>query len=256
MKKYFLVIILMLGSGLMLFLGFSYTSLEANVSKIVYSDKSEYIDINKGMGYINSLPMNINVINKYFSNINNLDNKLKFQIFLAYLYKNNYLYDCGSSTSTNVLCLNKSSLEDRALQNKIGINNISFKDSIEVYLDNIGSTIFNTSNSLSYYKISVYKNKFENSSYSEFYKYKKINDLYVFYVYQGFIPANCTLGSDISLYDYITGKKVYTGKCNGAHSFTAEIKDYSKLQLYKYELKKDSNDNFYLSGYNPVNSVS
>ena len=70
MKKYLLVIILMLGSGLMLFLGFSYTSLEANVSKIVYSDKSEYIDINKGMGYINSLPMNINVINKYFSNIN------------------------------------------------------------------------------------------------------------------------------------------------------------------------------------------
>ena len=40
MKKYLLVIILMLGSGLMLFLGFSYTSLEANVSKIVYSDKS------------------------------------------------------------------------------------------------------------------------------------------------------------------------------------------------------------------------
>ena len=42
----------------------------------------------------------------------------------------------------------------------------------------------------------------------------------------------------------------------GCHSFNGVIDNYDKLQLYKYELKKNSNGDFYLYGYNPVNDVS
>ena len=66
MNKYYMSsIVLMITSFIMLFLGFSYYKLEGNVSKIVYSDKNEYNDINKGLNYINTLPMNINIINEF-----------------------------------------------------------------------------------------------------------------------------------------------------------------------------------------------
>ena len=104
--------------------------------------------------------------------------------------------------------------------------------------------------------VEVNNKSFKNNGYTEFYKYKRDKDLYVFYVYQGFYKANCTLGENISLFDYITGDVSYSGSCNGNHSFNGVIDNYDKLQLYKYELKKNSNGDFYLYGYNPVNDVS
>ena len=87
MNKYYMSsIVLMITSFIMLFLGFSYYKLEGNVSKIVYSDKNEYNDINKGLNYINTLPMNINIINEYFSDLNNLSNSNKEQILFSYIF--------------------------------------------------------------------------------------------------------------------------------------------------------------------------
>ena len=121
MNKYYMSsIVLMITSFIMLFLGFSYYKLEGNVSKIVYSDKNEYNDINKGLNYINTLPMNINIINEYFYDLNNLSNSNKEQILFSYIFKNNYkLYDCGSSSFKSNLCINKTDINNTLLLDKI-----------------------------------------------------------------------------------------------------------------------------------------
>ena len=52
----------------------------------------------------------------------------------------------------------------------------------------------------------------------------------------------------------MTGKVIYKDTCNGNNEFTVEpTEEIENLQLYKYELKKDENDKYYLYGYNPVN---
>ena len=98
------------------------------------------------------------------------------------------------------------------------------------------------------------KNKEKLSEYNkQKYQYKKTDDTDVFYLYQGYYKGNCKKGEKLSLYDFLSGKKVYTNTCNGNNTFTLDIKNKAKyLQLYKYELKKDKNNNFYLAGYNPV----
>ena len=258
MNKYYMSsIVLMITSFIMLFLGFSYYKLEGNVSKTVYSDKNEYNDINIGLNYINTLPMNINIINEYFSDLNNLSNSNKEQILFSYIFKNNYkLYDCGSSSFKSNLCINKTDINNTLLLDKIGLSMFELSDEVRTYVNNYGYVEFKSNSNLNYYKVSFNNKSFKNNGYTEFYKYKRDKDLYVFYVYQGFYKANCTLGENISLFDYITGDVSYSGSCNGNHSFNGVIDNYDKLQLYKYELKKNSNGDFYLYGYNPVNYVS
>ena len=54
----------------------------------------------------------------------------------------------------------------------------------------------------------------------------------------------------------MSGKVVYKDTCNGNQEFTVDPgENIAKLQLYKYELKKDRNNKFYLYGYNPVNKI-
>ena len=138
----------------------------------------------------------------------------------------------------------------------MGLSMFELSDEVRTYVNNYGYVEFKSNSNLNYYKVSFNNKSFENNGYTEFYKYKRDKDLYVFYVYQGFYKGNCTLGENISLFDYITGDISYSGSCNGNHSFNGVIDNYDKLQLYKYELKKNSNGDFYLYGYNPVNDVS
>ena len=60
-------------------------------------------------------------------------------------------------------------------------------------------------------------------------------------------------GENLELYDFMTGKVVYNNICNGYNEFS-ELEDDSldNLQMYKYELKKDENNKYYLAGFNPV----
>jgi len=71
-------------------------------------------------------------------------------------------------------------------------------------------------------------------------------------VYKG----NCEKDSELELYDFMTGKAVYKNTCNGNKEFTIDPgKNIEKIGLYKYELKKDKNNKYYLYGYNPVNKI-
>ena len=54
----------------------------------------------------------------------------------------------------------------------------------------------------------------------------------------------------------MSGKSAFKGTCNdNKRLIDIEDKKVEKLQLYKYELKKNSKGEFYLSGYNPVKKV-
>lgn len=188
--------------------------------------------------------------------MNNLSQKEKEEILMAYAIKNNYkLYNCGASTNTkSYLCINKSDLENSLFEDRFNLK-LKFKNNnIDIYIDDYGMYKATSNNDSSYYKLTLDTSNNNNYRlYSIFDKYKKTDDTDVFYLYQGYYKGNCKKGEKLSLYDFLSGKKVYTNTCNGNNTFTLDIKNKAKyLQLYKYELKKDKNNNFYLAGYNPV----
>lgn len=256
----FFSIVLMFMSGLMLFGAVLYYDLVDKVTNQVYSSKEEYEDITDGLSFLNTLPIHFNIINKYFSNFDYLSQEDKEAIVMGYVVKNKYgLYECGASIGNKeYLCINKETLNSDEL---LSIFNSNFKftsDEIKLYLDDYGASSIKTDMSNAAYRI-VLNNNYNNSYrlYSEFYKYKKENDVYVFYLYQGYYMGNCKKGEDLSLYDFMTGDEVYLDRCNGNNNFEVAPGDkIDVLQLYKYELKKDKNGKFYLYGYNPVNNVS
>ena len=83
-------IFLMVLSGIMLTLAIFYYDLSDKIKEYHYSDKEEYNNVTEGIAFIKSLPIHLNIINKYFSNINNLKQEEKEEILLAYSLKNNY----------------------------------------------------------------------------------------------------------------------------------------------------------------------
>ena len=70
-----LSIILMFASAIMISLAFVYYALEDRAISYRYSDIKEYTDINNGIKFIEKMPIQFNIINKYFSNMNNLSQK-------------------------------------------------------------------------------------------------------------------------------------------------------------------------------------
>ena len=56
------------------------------------------------------------------------------------------------------------------------------------------------------------------------------------------------------LHDFLSDDKVYEEDINSSSDLFENItdKEIHKLQVYKYILKKDKDDKFYLYGYNPV----
>lgn len=256
-KLILLSMILMVVSGIMLLGALVYYDFSDQIKKYKYSDLEEYESVKEGLNFIEKLPIHFNIINKYFSNLNNLNQAEKEEIVMAYVIKNKYaLYECGpSSNVSQYLCINKEDLNSEKLLNRFGLDLKFSSDKIKIYVDDYGTYLVNSNENKNYYQIVL-----DNSNnkmyrmYTKFSHYKQKNDIYVFYVYQGYYNGNCDKGSELSLYDFMTGKEIYKDTCNGNQNFTIDPgKNVESLQLYKYELKKDKNDNFYLYGYNPVN---
>ena len=129
-------VILMIISGIMISLAFLYCSLEDKVINFRYSDNEEYNDINEGIKFIEKMPIQFNIINKYFSDMNNLTQEEKEQIVLAYAVKNRYKqYNCGPSTANiNYNCVTKETLKDKELQKIFNLNLNFESNKIDIYM--------------------------------------------------------------------------------------------------------------------------
>ena len=254
-KCILLSIVLLFVSFNLLALATVFYVFEGEIEDYKYSDTSEYTNINNGLTLINSLPIQFNITNKYFSDFDNLPEESRQSIIIAYSIKNNIAtYSCGINQDS--ICIDKDQIKKEGVLDIFNSKTELIATNIKIYIDNYGNHNVNTSNTSTFYRVSLDdSNKTENyRKYSKFYKYKESKDLYIFYMYEGYYNGNCIPGETISLYDFITGKEVYTGVCNEKHGFKEEPdKELEKLQIYKYELKKDDNNNLYLYGYNPVN---
>ena len=251
-------VILMIISGIMISLAFLYCSLEDKVINFRYSDNEEYNDINEGIKFIEKMPIQFNIINKYFSDMNNLTQEEKEQIVLAYAVKNRYKqYNCGPSTANiNYNCVTKETLKDKELQKIFNLNLNFESNKIDIYIDDYGTYEISNKEDLNIYKYVVNTSINNNYRlYTKFDKFKQEKDSYIFYVYQGYIEGNVPAGEQLTLYDFMTGNQEYIGTSNGFNDFTEDVKEkVTNLQKYKYELKKHKDGTFYLYGYNPVKS--
>ena len=254
-KLYTLIaLILLFVSFNLLSLATIFYSFENNIEDYKYSDTDEYNTINEGLNIINTLPIQVNISNKYFSNFDNLPEETRQSIILAYTIKNNIAtYKCGTKETS--ICIDKEQVEKEGVLSIFNSQTKLVANNIKVYIDNYGNYNINSSNTSTYYKVNLddYNNNNENyKKYSKFYKYKEEKDLYIFYVYEGYYKGNCLTGESITLYDFITGKEVFNGICSDKSFLEEPTEELDKLQLYKYEFKKDSDNKLYLYGYNPV----
>lgn len=257
-KKYIPIYLIIL-SFILLFSAVLYYDFSSKVKNYHYSDSEEYENIKQGLDYLDKLPIHFNIINKYFSNINNLKQEEKEEIAMAWVIKNNYrLYDCGPSNSmVKYLCIDKADLNSSDLLDRFNLNLKFINKNIKIYVDDYGTYSVSTTDSSNSYKIVV--DNIDNKNfrlYSKFSHYKEDKDKYIFYIYQGYYKGNCSKGEKLDLYDFMTGQVIYSNTCNGNGDFSIDPSNkIKKLQLYKYELKKDKNNKFYLYGYNPVNNL-
>lgn len=246
-----IIILLIILSFLLLFLAFVYYDMTGKVKDYKYIDTDEYKDVKEGLEYLSGLPIHFNIINKYFSDFNNLSQNEKEEIVMAYAIKNKYkLYEWGNKH----YCINKKDLDSEELLDKFNLKTKISGEMIETYIDDYGSYTSTFSAKTNNYHIVLddnQKNKYH--LYSKFSHYKQEGSKYIFYLYQGYYDSNCKEGDKLVLFDFISGKEIYEDVCNKNKTFNRlpTDRDLKKLQLYKYELKK-KNNNFYLSGYNPV----
>lgn len=185
-----LPVLLLFISFIMLCLAFVYYDFSNQIKNYKYSDKEEYDTVTEGLSFIENMPIHFNIINKYFSNMNNLSKKEKEEILMAYAIKNNYkLYNCGASTNTkSYLCINKSDLENSLFEDRFNLK-LKFKNNnIDIYIDDYGMYKATSNNDSSYYKLTLDTSNNNNYRlYSIFDKYKKTDDTDVFYLYQGYL---------------------------------------------------------------------
>jgi len=251
-KEKMIPLSLLLLSTFMLFMGFSYQSIEKRVQSYSYSDKEEYDNLNDSIKLIESLPIHINIMNQYFSSVSNLDEKLQEEIILAYAIKNRYkTYNCSDGYHKSI-CINKEDLNSHDLQRTFNTNITFTNETIDVNLDYYGKLKAKTDSYTSYYKIDLNNYIERYTKHSDFYKFKKDNDKYIVYVYEGYYESNCTPNTKIVLKDFLDPNKTIEGTCSQKRLFSSEY-EMGDFQLYKYELSKNQNNEFYLTGYNPVN---
>lgn len=250
-------IILMLISFSLLICAVCYYDFMDQVKDYKYSNLEEYQNVSEGLSFIEKLPIHFNIINKYFSDLNHLSLQEKEEIVMAYVIKNRYnLYDCGpSSNISKYLCVDKDILNSKSLLERFGLDMKFESNNIDIYVDDFGPYKVTTDKNKKYYQIVLDNtNSKMYRIYTRFSHYKQKGDLYTYYVYQGYYNGNCIKNSELLLYDFMSGDAVYKDTCNGNQDFTVDPGEkVESLQLYKYELKKDKNGNFYLYGYNPVN---
>jgi len=244
------IILLLVASFNFLALGTIYYVFENNIENFKYSDTKEFSSINDGLSLINTLPIQFNILNEYFSGFDNLPRETRESILMAYLLKNKInTYPCGSGKD---ICIDKNNLNSIAkiFNTKTEVNS----NNIRLYIDDYGNHNINSTSSSTYYRVVLDDDNHNYRKYSKFAKYKEENDLYIFYLYEGYYRGNCVKGDKLELFDFISGEVVYTSVCDDNQGFEViPMEEVEKLQLYKYELKKDENGDFYLYGYNPVN---
>lgn len=244
-------IFLLIGSFNLLTLAFVYYKLEGEVVNYRYSDEEEFGSVQEGIDFIDKMPIQFNITNEYFSNFDNLEEETRETIIMAYALKNRFhTFECGSATE---ICIGKDALQDSLLLEKFHSKTNFNLNNIKVYIDDYGVYTITTSNELNYYKVSLSDDNNNYRKYSKFSHFKQKEDKYIFYFYEGYYKGNCVKGENLELYDFMTGKVVYNNICNGYNEFS-ELEDDSldNLQMYKYELKKDENNKYYLAGFNPV----
>lgn len=245
--------VLLVLSGVFLSLAVIYYDFIDKVEKYQYSDSTEYNNVKEALDFVNKLPIQFNITNNYFSGFDNLDENIREVIVMAYAFKNNYqTYPCGLSGTS--ICIDKTALESQSLLEKFNTKTKFISNSIKLYLDDYGTYTVNTSDSSTYYRINLDNDNKQYRKYSNFSHYKQEEDIYLIYVYEGYYMGNCIEGEKLELFDFMSGKVVYTDTCNNNQTFTTVPDKIKGLQLYKYELKKNENGEFYLYGYNPVNS--
>ena len=246
------ITLLLIASFNFLALGTICYSLEDNIEKFKYSDGLEYSNINAGLSIINALPIQFNISNEYFSGFDNLSNEKRESILMAYLLKNKiYTYQCGNGKD---ICINKESLQDSVLAKTFNTKTEFNSSNIKLYVDDYGNYSINSTTNSPYYRLALGDNNHSYRKYSKFAKYREEKDMYIFYVYEGYYSGNCLKGEKLELFDFMSGDVIYTNTCNGNNDFEVQPKEeFKNLQLYKYELKKNEDGEFYLYGYNPVN---
>ncbi len=248
-----IIVLLLVGSFNLLMLGTICYALEDNIENYKYSDTSEYASITAGLALIDDLPIEFNIQNKYFSGFDSLANDVRESIIMAYMLKNNInTYKCGDGKD---LCIDKKNLKNEEVMKIFNTATTFTSTSIKLYLDDYGNHNISSTSTSTFYRMVLDDNNQHYRKYTKFLKYKEKDDLYIFYVYEGYYRGNCTKGETLKLYDFLSGEEVYIDSCNGNNEFENLPKEeISKLQLYKYELKKNEDGEFYLYGYNPVNS--
>ena len=247
-----IVILLLIASFNCLALGTISYSLEDKIVNFKYSDTLEYTNITKGLSIINSLPIYFNIVNEYFSGFDHLSNEKRESIIMAYLVKNKiYTYTCGNGKD---ICIDKSNLKIEKLPKLFNTKTEFNSNNIKLYVDDYGNHTINTTSNLNYYRLVLDDDNHKYRKYTKFARYTEKNDIYIFYVYEGYYIGNCKKGEKLELFDFMTGEIVYTNHCNDNKEFETNPKEeINNLQLYKYELKKNEDGEFYLYGYNPVN---
>lgn len=251
-------LVLMIFSGIILCSVIIYCDILSKVENYNYSTKEEYENVKAGLELLDKLPLQFNIVNKYFSSFSNLNIADKEKIALAYAVKNKIgVVTCDMIMNDTNVCISKAALENSNLFDVFKEKVKLYSDNISVYIDDYGMYTAKYIDSKDYYQIPINTFDYDTKLYSSFYKYRMKDDVYIFYLFQGYYKANCTFGEDLILYDFMDGREVFKDVCNDEGYFSKEP-DFNEvnLQLYKYELKKDKSGNFYLYGYNPVNKYN
>lgn len=227
-----------------------YHNLNTNIQNYKYTDKEEFETVEKGLNFIKKLPIHFNILNQSFHNMDVLKQEDKEAILVSYYLKNGITNDC--SDNEEEICIYEKNLEQENIFDKFK-SKIHFKSNkLTIYVDGYGvQTLYKQgSTNNTFYRLHLKEDDKIYQIYSSFKYFKKNKDQYNFYIYQGYYNINEK--DTYELHDLLTDKVVYKEKVNTELFENIKEKDIKKLQLYKYILKKDNNNAYYLYGYNPV----
>ena len=224
-----------------------YYSINSNIKNYKYTDNYEYSNVDDGLKFIRKLPIYFNITNQAFRSFDSLKQEYKESILLSYHLKNDLVNNCDDNEDE--VCIPISDLKEDKVLAKFASKTNFKSEKINVYIDDYGSNVLYKDKDI-YRGTLKENNKYE--TYTSFNYFKKTRDEYNFYVYQGYYFLN--KDNKYELHDFLSDEKVYEEDINESSDLFENIteKQIQKLQVYKYILKKDKNDKFYLYGYNPV----
>ncbi len=224
-----------------------YYSINSNIKNYKYTDNYEYSNVDDGLKFIRKLPIYFNISNQAFRSFDSLKQEYKESILLSYHLKNNLVDSCEDNEDE--VCIKTSELKDAQVLTRFASKTNFKSDKINVYIDDYGSNVLYKDKDV-YRGVLKENNKYQ--TYTAFNYFKKTKDEYNFYVYQGYYYLN--KDGKYELHDFLSDDKVYEEDINSSSDLFENItdKEIHKLQVYKYILKKDKDDKFYLYGYNPV----